>query len=50
MRRPLTLFLLLAATVLVWLATKPAPPSTASLTVYCAAGLKKPVEALAKQF
>lgn len=50
MRRPLTLFLLLAATVLVWLATKPAPPSTASLTVYCAAGLKKPIEALAKQF
>lgn len=50
MRRPLTLFLLLAATILVWLATKPAPPSTASLTVYCAAGLKKPIEALAKQF
>jgi molybdenum ABC transporter molybdate-binding protein len=50
MRRPLTLILLLAATFLVWLATKPAPPSTASLTVYCAAGLKKPVEALAKQF
>lgn len=50
MRRPLTLFLLLAATVLVWLATKPAPPTTASLTVYCAAGLKKPIEALAKQF
>lgn len=50
MRRPLTLILLLAATVLVWLATKPAPPSTASLTVYCAAGLKKPIEALAKQF
>lgn len=50
MRRPLTLILLLAATFLVWLATKPAPPSTASLTVYCAAGLKKPIEALAKQF
>jgi molybdenum ABC transporter molybdate-binding protein len=50
MRRPLTRFLRLAATVLVWLATKPTPTTSASLTVYCAAGLKKPVEALAKQF
>jgi molybdate transport system substrate-binding protein len=50
MRRLLALALLFAATLLAWFAFRPAPSSTATLTVYCAAGLKKPIEALAKQF
>lgn len=51
MRSPLALLLLAAATLLLWLAFRPAPAGPGpNLTVYCAAGLKKPVETLARQF
>jgi molybdate transport system substrate-binding protein len=49
-RRILALFLLIAATLLAFYAFKPPARSTASLVVYCAAGLKKPIEAIALQF
>lgn len=49
-RRILALILLIAATLLTFYAFKPSPPSSATLVVYCAAGLKKPVEAIAQQF
>lgn len=42
--------LLLSALVLALAACQPSDPPAASLTLYCAAGLKKPVEALALQF
>lgn len=50
MRRLLALLLIAIATILAWQAFSPTPPSASSLTVYCAAGLKKPIEALALQF
>lgn len=53
MRKALALFCLAAATVLVWLATKPASDvasTEAPVMVFCAAGLKKPVEDIAAAY
>ena len=50
MRKFLILLCLAAATVLLWLATKSAAPAEAPLTVFCAAGLKKPVEEIATAY
>jgi molybdate transport system substrate-binding protein len=50
MRRLLALLLLAIATLIAWQAFTPKPNPAATLTVYCAAGLKKPIEALALQF
>jgi molybdate transport system substrate-binding protein len=50
MRRAALLLLLVTATFLLWLATQPQAEPASRITVYCAAGLKKPIEALAKQF
>ncbi|MFO1441520.1 MAG: molybdate ABC transporter substrate-binding protein [Verrucomicrobiaceae bacterium] len=50
MRKILVLILLAAAAVLLWLATKPQGSSEAPLTVFCAAGLKKPVEEIAAAY
>jgi molybdate transport system substrate-binding protein len=50
MRKPISLLCLATATILLWLATKPDARSTDTLTVFCAAGLKKPVEQIAAQY
>ncbi len=50
MRKFLILLCLAAATILLWLATKPDATATDTLTVFCAAGLKKPVEQIAAQY
>ncbi|MDH4476982.1 MAG: substrate-binding domain-containing protein, partial [Verrucomicrobiaceae bacterium] len=50
MRRLLALLLLSIATLIAWQAFTPKPNPATALTVYCAAGLKKPIEALALQF
>ncbi|MDH4476327.1 MAG: molybdate ABC transporter substrate-binding protein [Verrucomicrobiaceae bacterium] len=50
MRRLLAILLLAIATLIAWQAFTPKPTPATALTVYCAAGLKKPIEALALQF
>lgn len=49
-RQIISLILFAAAALMLWLATKPAINTDLPLTVFCAAGLKKPVEEIAAAY
>jgi len=50
MRKVLALLFLAAAAALLWLAAKPSASNGEPLTIFCAAGLKKPVEEIAAAY
>ena len=50
MRKVLALLCLAAATFLLWFATKPAATAESPIMVFCAAGLKQPVEEIAAAY
>ncbi len=50
MRKVIALILLALATLLAFYAFQPAPATSGKLTVFCAAGLKQPVETIAANF